>query len=151
MTTEETPTEEAPSRVPPGIKLSDNVDVLVNQFVATRDRIAKEDEAHKIRMSKARGLLQALNDHLTTRLRAVGGDSVKTPNGTAYLTTKKTATIADPAAFRAYVLENERYDLVDWKANAPAVNDHIDTETVPPPGVNYSTRVTVGVRRAAGK
>lgn len=82
------------------------------------------------------------------RLNAVGGDSVKTPHGTAYRTTRRSASIADGAVFRQYVIDNENFDLVDWRANAIAVDDFIKENGVQPPGVNFSSTYTVGVRRS---
>jgi hypothetical protein len=49
--------------------------------------------------------------------------------------------------FWEYVLSNGLFDLVDKRANAPAVTEHIQKHGTPPPGINYSTMITLGVRR----
>ena len=82
------------------------------------------------------------------RLNDLGGDSVKTPHGTAYRTARRSATIADGDVFRKYVIDNQMFDLVDWRANAGAVDDFINDNGSQPPGVNYSVAYTVGVRRS---
>jgi hypothetical protein len=130
------------------IELPDNIDELVARYVKLRDKLKEADEGHKKKTEAARAYLDQLNGKLLERLNAVGGDSVKTPHGTAYRTTRRSASIADGAVFRQYVIDNENFDLVDWRANAIAVDDFIKENGVQPPGVNFSSTYTVGVRRS---
>jgi hypothetical protein len=123
------------------------VDVLVGQYVKLRDRIKAAEAAEKEKMKPAKDYLQALNDRLLDALNQAGGDSIKTPQGTTYRTERKTASIADPVAFRDFVIANELFDVLDWKANAPAVADYIKEFGAEPPGIKYSIAYTVGVRR----
>ena len=129
------------------VTLPDNVDQLVDQYVRLRDKLKEADDAHKKKTEQARAYLMMLNGKLLERLAEVGGDSVKTPHGTVYQTTKRTASIADGDVFREYVINNGEFDLVDWRANANAVDDYIKENGAVPPGVNFSTTLTVGVRR----
>lgn len=131
----------------PAVQLPDNVDQLVDHYVRLRDKLKEADDAHKKKTSHAREHLMLLNNKLLERLNEVGGDAVKTPHGTAYRTSRNTASIADGEAFREYVMTNEAFDLLDWKANSTAVADFIGEHQVPPPGINFSTAFTVGVRR----
>ena len=125
-----------------------NIDELVSQYVRLRDKIKEADDAHKAKLKDAKDHLESLNNTLLERLNQVGGESVKTSSGTVYRTTRRTASIADGEAFRQFVINNEAFDLVDWKANALAVDDFIKEEKAPPPGVNFTTAFTVGVRRS---
>jgi hypothetical protein len=130
------------------VELPQNVDQLVDQYVRLRDKLKEADDAHKKKTEQARAYLLTLNGKLLEQLAAVGGESVKTPHGTAYQSTKRSASIADGDAFREYVINNGEFDLVDWRANANAVDDFIKEHGAVPPGVNFSTMITVGVRRA---
>lgn len=130
------------------VPLPDNVDELVSQFVRLRDKIKESDDAHKEKTRPAREHLERLRVKLLDRLNEVGGESVKTGHGTVYRTTKRSASIADGEVFRSFIQENELFDLVDWKANANAVDDYIKEHEAPPPGVNFSVHFDVGVRRA---
>jgi hypothetical protein len=130
------------------IPLPDTIDELVNQMVKTRDKLKEADDAHKEKTKIARDYKERLEAALLAKLNEVGGESVKTAHGTVYRTTRRSATIADGSVFREYVIQESAFDLVDWKANANAVDDFIKNEGTPPPGVNYSTAYTVGVRRA---
>jgi hypothetical protein len=125
-----------------------NIEELVEQFVKLRDRLKEADDEHKKKTKDAREYLDKLNGKLLERLNEIGGESVKTAAGTVYRTTRRSATIADGDTFRQFVISTEGFDLVDWKANANAVDDFIKSEGTPPPGVNFTTAFTVGVRRA---
>ena len=130
------------------VEIPENIDELVRRYVLLRDKIKEADDAHKAKLRDAKEHLDELNNTLLARLNDVGGESVKTSHGTVYRTTRRTASIADGDAFRQFVISNEAFDLVDWKANANAVDDFIKAETAPPPGVNFTTAFTVGVRRS---
>lgn len=130
------------------VPVPNTVEEIVDQFVRLRDKIKEADDAHKARTKIARDHKDLLEAKLLEKLNEIGGESVKTKNGTVYRTTRRSASIADGDAFRQYVINNGEFDLVDWRANANAVDDYIRSNTVPPPGVNFSTAFTVGVRRA---
>lgn len=124
-----------------------SIEELVNQYVRLRDKIKEAEDAHKAKLKDAKDHLEKLNNTLLERLNQLGGESVKTSSGTVYRTTKRSASIADGDTFRQFVINNEAFDLVDWKANANAVDDFIKEQTAPPPGVNFTLTYTVGVRR----
>lgn len=144
MTTTEEPIPGEP--LPP--PLPENFNDLVGQYVRLRDRIKEADDLHKKKLEKAKSYKDRLEGRMLELLNEQGGNSVSTDSGTVYRTTKNTASIADGDAFREYVIENQFFDLVDWKANAPAVKDHIGAHLAPPPGVNFSSYYSVGIRRA---
>ena len=125
-----------------------NIDELVRQYITLRDKIKEAEDAQKARLKDAKEHLEKLNSTLLDRLNQLGGESVKTSSGTVYRTTKRSASITDGDTFRQFVISNEAFDLVDWKANANAVDDFIKTESAPPPGVNFTTTFQVGVRRS---
>lgn len=145
-TEEPTETTEAPAapQLPP---IPGNIEEMVGQYVKLRDGLKKADEEHKKKTATARAYLTALDGGLLAKLNEIGGENVKTAVGTVYRTTRRSAVIRDGDAFRSYVINNDEFDLVDWRANAGAVDDFIKSNQVPPPGVDFSTTFTVGVRR----
>lgn len=126
----------------------ENFEILVEQYVRLRDTLKKADEDHKKKTSAAREYRDQLEAKLLAKLNEAGGDSVKTKEGTVYRTTRRSASVTDGDTFRQFIIEGELFDLVDWKANAPAVADYIEEHEAPPPGINFTTTFTVGVRRA---
>lgn len=130
----------------------DKIEDCVEQYVRLRDTIEAADKKHNEKLKPAREYLEALNGALRDKLIEAGVDSAKTSAGTAYKTLKKSATVADAGVFRDFVVSNAAFDLVDMRANAPAVAAYLGNHNGElPPGINYSTRVEVGVRRPSEK
>lgn len=128
------------------------LDVLIEQYVAMRDRLKAVDAEFKEKTAEPRQWLEDMNFVILGRLQKLGVDNVKTRAGTAYRTTKKSATVSDAAAFWKFVVEHlddGSRDLIDVRANAPAVSTFIKTNETPPPGVNYSETEVAGVRRSS--
>ena len=124
------------------------IDKRVEQYVMLRDRIKDIKEKHKLELAPFNETLEKLNGVLLGHLIAIGADKVGTGAGTVYRTKKKSASIADMAAFWTYVQAQGDYDLVDRKANAVAVEAHIQDRGTPPPGVNFTVVDVVGVQRS---
>ncbi|RZN09703.1 hypothetical protein CWO91_16880 [Bradyrhizobium genosp. SA-3] len=120
----------------------------VEQFVKLRDMIKQKNDEHKKLMKPYNETLEQLNALLLAHLNGQSANSVATDAGTVYRTEKKSASLADAEAFMDFVIANGAYDLLDRKANVTAVEDHIKEHNAPPPGVNFTSTFTVGVRRA---
>jgi hypothetical protein len=148
----EDPTEDAPEAgaPTPAVELPPipgTIEEMVGQYVKLRDTLKEADDQHKKKTATARAYKEKLEGGLLAKLNEIGGENVKTGMGTVYRTTRRSAVIRDGDAFRSYVINNDEFDLIDWKANAGAVDDFIKSNSVPPPGVDFSTTFTVGVRR----
>lgn len=121
---------------------------LVDQYVQLRDRKRELEKQHKEQLKPFNKLMDEIGNQLLAYMQKTGLDATPTASGTAYQITKQSATIRDGAAFRAFVIENDEFDLVDWRANAGAVFDFIaENDGNMPPGINASTYTSIGVRR----
>lgn len=124
------------------------VDQMVDYYVKLRAKIKEEDDAHKEKMRAKRDALEKLEGMLLQAVQATGGDSITCKGiGTVYKTVKKSATIADGDAFRRHVIGTQDFDLLDWRANVTAVEAAITRDLEPPPGINFSSFVTVNIRK----
>ncbi len=124
-----------------------DVNTNVDEYIRTRDEIRDIESRHKDELRPYKQKLEELGGVLLEQLQTVGGDGVRTKSGTVYVTEKRSASLADPALFMDYVVQNSAWDLLDRKANVTAVTDYIAEHNAAPPGVNYSAVLTVGVRR----
>lgn len=124
-----------------------DINTRIAQFVRMRDKIKAMDDAHKKTMAPYREALEQLSGILLNHLKTINADSVAAKDGTVYRTVKHSASIADSNAFWAFIVANEAWDLLDKKANVTAVGDFIEEHQTPPPGVNFTSVMTVGVRR----
>lgn len=141
--------EPIPGEKPKVPTLPENIPVgkLTGMYVKLRDRIKKTEQRHKEELAGAKDLLMQMGTRLLDELNKCGGDSIASPEGTAYRTERVSASISDASQFRDYVIANELFDMLDWKANPTAVKDHITEFGAAPPGINLNTAFTVGVRR----
>lgn len=135
----------------PATTVSREVEKRVRQYIQIRDLLKEMDAKHDEAKKPYIDIHNELTGLLQNFLEQAGADSVKTPEGTCYSTTRFTASLADPEAFMAFVKTTNNYDLLDRKANVTAVKDYVSEKGTLPPGVNLSAIKTVGVRRAAGK
>jgi hypothetical protein len=121
----------------------------IGKYLQLRDKVKAIKDKHKAELKPYQDAMETLEAMFLKHLNAVGSDSSATKGvGTVYRTTKRSATIQDVTEFRKFVQENDAWDLVEFKANAPAVADFIETSAAPPPGVNFSQHFEVGVRRS---
>jgi len=123
----------------------------IRQYRFVRDEIKKLDEEHESFMKERRALLSWLGSDLLNMLNATGQDSAKTQSGTAYITTQVSATLRDAEEFRRFVIDGQRWEMIDWRANKSAVKDWVAEHQNEPPGVAYNPVRVVGVRAPTKK
>jgi len=135
-----------------------DINVRVGQFVKLRDKIREIKERQKNELKPYNETLEQLSGIILGLLNKSGAESVRTDGGTAYKKLVKSATLADKSAFLDFVRNHDAWELLDYKANAPAVSEYIaekvaaaehDPSIIPaaPPGVNYSETWEVGINR----
>lgn len=130
--------------------MSDDADKRVGQYVQIRDAIERTKERHTKELAPLLEIQHRLSGLLEGMLTAANAESLRTKSGTCSKSTRYTASLADPDAFMNYVINNKKFDLLDRRANATAVRDHVKETNELPPGVNLNAVQTIGVRRAPG-
>lgn len=128
--------------------MSEDLEKRVAQLIALRDRMKAMDDAHALAMKPFKEAKEKLENVVMMALNASNVDSVKTSAGTAYKTVAMSATIADGSEFQRHVIGTQSWDLLDWRVNKPAAAKLAEETGAPPPGVNFSSFVKLGVRRA---
>lgn len=123
---------------------------VIEHYIALRDskKIA-EDTYDTWQKANYSNPMKYLEGWLLNKLNELGVDSVSGPEGTgtAYKKLTTSVTVADAREFRRHVIGSEDWDLIDWRANKTAVNELVEKGEALPPGVNYSSFLTVGIRR----
>lgn len=127
-----------------------NVSEVTQLYVAVRDRIKEIEKRHKEELAKHKENRDKLAGLISEFLRANGLEHFATPFGTCYTSTKHSASLADAKAFMDYVVGNQRWDLLDKKANVTAVRAFLKKEDQLPPGVNLSSVASIRVKRGDG-
>ena len=115
-----------------------------------RELRAKQDEIeerHKAELKPYKEALSQIEIALLGQLQAANMNSVKTPAGTCYLSTRRSVTIADPAVFRAWVEANERPDFYENRVAKEALDTYLAEGGALPPGLKVSADTKVNVRK----
>ena len=135
----------APAGQPPPLP---DVNKLIAQYVMLRDRKEAMEKKHKEELKPFKTLMTEVEGLMLDYLNQTGADRIAGDGGTAYKSTVPRCTIRDRDAFRNFVIAMEAFDLVDWRANANNVAEHIKENTgQTPPGVNFSTYTSIRFRR----
>jgi len=120
----------------------------IKQCIELRDKIKAIKKKHTEELKPYIEVQDQLEGMLLSWLNSMNSKNVATEHGTAYITTRNSATVADMEAFWAFVQEKQAYDLIDKRANAPAVAEFVEANGTAPPGVNFRMMQDVNVRRA---
>lgn len=121
----------------------------INKYLTLRAKKDAIKKRHKEELSPYDKMIEMLETGFLRHLNDTKTDNTSVKGiGTLYRTTKRSATVADAAAFRRHVIGAEDWDIVDWRANAPAVQAFIEKNDTVPPGINFSTVSNVNVRKS---
>lgn len=120
---------------------------VIEAYVALRDRVAAIDAEAKKKTGAIKEQMTKLEAWIIEETKRTGATSIKTPAGTAFITTAHSASVADWSAVLDWIKANDAYDMLNKAVNKTAVRGYIDANNAVPPGVNYSTRLEVNVRR----
>ena len=129
----------------------DTIEKKIAQYVAVRDKLRQIDAAHKDFRKDFTDALERLGAQIAAFINQNGLDNIKSASGTAYITHRSSASIADATVFMKFVIDGQHWDLLDKRANATAVEAYALEHKVMPPGLNFSKLEDIGVRRPNAK
>lgn len=122
---------------------------LLKFFIALRDRRAQRKAAYQAEDEGDRTKQDKIEAEVLRRFNERGIDNVSARGiGTAYKSTRASATIGDWDAFIDHVKTNAAWELLERRANKTAVEQFKDANEDLPPGVNWSETQTVNFRRS---
>jgi hypothetical protein len=125
-----------------------DVEGLVKFYVELRDAKAALTDKLKEELKPYNEGMEKLETILLKHMQDTSSKSIATEAGTVYQRVERSATIKDKKLFSEYVIANQLFDLLDWKANKVQVFDMIEKTQQDVPGVNTQAFMTVGIRRS---
>jgi hypothetical protein len=126
------------------MKLSEAVEI----YIKLRDKKAQMKAEFDAKVAPITEKMDKLEAQLLDVFNKTGMDSVKTEFGTAYSTTRVTASIADREVFMEHVKTNEDWGLLEVRVSKTAVEQYREQhDDELPPGVNIREERVVNVRR----
>ena len=128
------------------MKLSEAVEL----YIKLRDRKAEMKAEFDAQVAGIQEKMDKLEAKLLEVFNKTGTDSVKTPFGTAYVSTRVSVTTADREAFMNFVRANEEWSLLEVRPSKTAVEQfRAANGNEIPPGLNIREERVVNVRRSA--
>jgi Lhr-like helicase len=121
---------------------------LVAKYIELRDKKAQIKAEYDGKIGKLDDILDKIETTLLKTFDQAGMDSVKTEFGTAYTSTRTTASVADPDAFMTFCKANDAWHLLEKRASKIAVEQYKAEHGDVPPGVNYRAERNVNIRRS---
>ena len=124
---------------------------LVERYVALRDRKAAIKAEYDKKVAAIEDALGKIEGVLLRTFNETGIENIKTAAGTAYVSVRSSASVADRDTYFAWVAEDfeERAIFLEARANKTAVEQFKTANNDLPPGLNWREERVVNVRRAA--
>jgi uncharacterized circularly permuted ATP-grasp superfamily protein len=128
-------------------------DELIAIYVQLRDKKDAEAKALDARLAPVKEAMARIEQVIHQRLLESGTQAFKTAQGTAFLKEQTSVTVKDWAGQTLpFIIQNQRWDLLECGVNKTATLAHMEANKgAVPPGVNYSARMVVQIRRGKDK
>ena len=121
----------------------------VSLYIKMRDRKAELKAEFDAKVAPLNEKMDKLEAKLLHVFNETGMDSVKTESGTAYATTRVTASVADKEVFMAHVRAHDDWGLLEVRASKTAIDQYRSVHDDIPPGVSMREERVVNVRRSS--
>ncbi len=128
----------------------DNLDIekCVKTYLDLRESRERTKERWERRDKAMRSAQEQIEAALAVHIEKSNVTGLNTKFGTVFQSPQSTARVADKEAFLSYLREKDAWHLATIGANKATVGDHLaENEGVLPPGVDWSSRIKVQIRR----
>jgi hypothetical protein len=127
--------------------MSNQLDKFVAAYIKLRDAKAALAAKYKEQLVPIETAMGKIEAALLQTLNSQGAQSVKTPEGTVYKTSRTSATASEWDTFLAWVRENEHWNFLERRVSKTAVEEYRTEFQDIPPGISVREEVTVNIRR----
>jgi hypothetical protein len=124
------------------------IDEIIEKYVALRDKKARIKAAFQEKTGEIDQAMTQIENLLLKQLQDMGVESFKTKAGTAYTSTRTSASVADWEVFLGFVQDNQAWEMLERRASKTAVDEYRKTTDDLPPGVNWREERVVNIRRS---
>lgn len=122
-------------------------DAMIERYVKLRDKKKEIEARHKDELAPFNDAMKRLEGFMLEALNQSGLDSMKSAHGTAFKSTRTSATVKDWPLTLAFIREHQAWDLLEARVAKTVAYQIIADTQAPIPGVETSAELTVNVRR----
>ena len=126
------------------------LDELVANYIKLRDKKSLLKKQYDEKVAKVDAVMDKMEAIILKTFQDSGIDSARTDAGTAYISTRTSATVGSREELFQWIQKDfdERSIFLENRVSKVAVEQYKAANDDLPPGVNFRSEVTVGVRRA---
>lgn len=125
-----------------------NIVEIVEKYIKLRDKRDAIKNEVKQKVATIEAAMAIAEGVLMDFFNKSGMDSAGCAAGTAFKTTRTSATVADWDSVIEYIKENEAWHMLEHRVSKKAIEEYVATEGDLPPGVNWSAETTINIRRS---
>lgn len=119
----------------------------IEAWKSLRDDVRERVKAFQESMAEDKATVDILESDVLEMLRAAKLQSVKIDGvGLAYKSKRTSAKVENSEAFFKFVIDSERTELLEARANKKEVEEYVELNAVPPPGVIITVEETLCFR-----
>lgn len=115
--------------------MSKAIERAVEKFIQLRDKKKEITDGHKEELKPLNEAMIAIENAVQRILIDQGASNIKTPHGTAYLSTTTRPIVEDWSKLKPFILKNDLLDMLVRKVSPDAVTEFKESTGELPPGV----------------
>lgn len=119
-----------------------------DQLVVTRNKLSEQIREAEAVTDAIKAKREKVDAEFLSRFNTQGVTNVKTNHGTPYIIKRESYTVADKDAYMAWIEQNNALDFLEVRCNKTMVDTYKETHGEIPPGLNYSAKLCIGLKRA---
>jgi hypothetical protein len=118
---------------------------IAKRTIDALDEMYEKQKTDNEQYQNAKEMRAIIEGLLMEELDTTGAKNIGTVYGTIHTVTRYSAPLEDPQAFMDFVIQTERWGMVDKKANVTAVRDYVEEHKGLPPGVRLTSHTRLSI------
>ena len=119
-----------------------------DQLAQLRNKLSAEIKTQEEIVDGYKMKREKVDQEFLRRFNEQGLSNVKTAHGTPYIIERTSVSVADPEAFKAWVVEQNALDFMETRANKAMVEAYKEANEDLPPGLNWNAKRAIGLKRS---
>lgn len=124
------------------------LDEIIAKYIQLRDKKAQMKAEYEASVAPIQQALDKAEAAMLAIMQQQGVESFRTEAGTVYQSKRTSATVADWDSAFGFIQAEGLWNMLEKRVNKTAVDEYVAQHQDLPPGINYRSEITVGVRRS---
>lgn len=125
------------------------IDDLIAKYIKIREAKSRHKAEYEAQAAKYTEIQEKIEAVLLARFADMGVESVRSHGGTAYISTRTSASMADWDTFRTFCeAQDDPFVFLDRRVSKAAVEQYRAATSDLPPGINWTETRVVNFRKS---